>query len=82
MLLVSSIHFDLIISREVIHERHPLETTHIVNQDIRDREWELVFGTCNVQIAKVYTNQDLLVLLGDGNNVGNLIRTLLLLDET
>jgi len=80
MLLVSWIHFDLILSREAIHQGHPLETACIVNYDIRDREKKFIFGTSDIQIAEVNTNLKLPVLLGDENNVGNPIRMLLLLD--
>jgi len=58
MLLVSRIHFDFLISREVVHEGHPLETTRNINYDIRDWERELVFEISDVQIMKVYADLD------------------------
>ena len=81
MLLISWIHFDLIISREVIHEGHSLKALRIVNHDIHDQERKLIFGTSGAQITEVYTNLDLPVLLGDKNNVGNPITMLLLPEE-
>ena len=81
MLLVFWIYLDLIISGEAIHDGHPLETACIVNYDFRDRERELIFGTSSVQIAKVYTNLDLPVLLGDRNDIYHLIRMLFFPDK-
>jgi len=81
MLLIFWIHFDLIIFGEVVHKGHPLETAHIVNYDIPDRERKLVFRTSGVQIAEVYTNSNLSILFRDENNVGNPIKMLLLPDE-
>ena len=82
MLLVFWIHFDLIISREAIHEGHPLKTIRIVNYDICDWKRKLVFGISNVQVVEVDADSNLLILLKDKNNVGNSIRMLLLSDET
>ena len=82
MLLVFWMHLNLIIFREIIHEGHPHKIARIVNHDICDGKRELNFGISGVQIAKVYTNLDLLVLRGDKNNVGDPVRMLLLPDET
>ena len=81
MLLIFWIHLDLIIFGEVVHKGHPLETAHIVNYDIPDRERKLVFRTSGVQIAEVYTNSDLSILVREENNVDNPIKMLLLPDE-
>jgi len=81
MLFIFRIHFDLIVSRRYIHKRHPLETAHVVNHDIHDRERELIFGTSIIQITEVNADLDLSILLGDGNDVGYLVRILFFPDE-
>jgi len=82
MLFVTWIHLDLIISKKAVHEGYPLKIAHIINHNICDGERKLIFETSGVQIAKVYTNPDLYVLLGDRNNIGDPIMMLLLPDET
>jgi len=72
----------LIIFGESVHEGHHLKIARIINHNIRDGERELIFGTSGIQIAEVYTNLAIPVLLEDGNNVGDPIRMLLLPDKT
>ena len=70
MLLILWMHLDLVISRKSIHEGHPLKSTCIVDNDIRDWEREIVFRTCFIQVPEVDANPDFAILLHDGNDVG------------
>ena len=82
MLLIVRIHFDLIISRESIHQRHPLKPTRVVDHDIRDWKGKLSFRTRLIYITKINANPNLLIFLGNGDDIGYSIRVLFLPDET
>jgi len=78
MLLVLWVNFDLIVPWEAIHKRHSLKATCIVNHDVSDGQWELVFKACCIAITIVNTDPNFSILFKNGDNISNLIWMLLL----
>jgi len=62
--------------KKFVHEGHPLEIARIIDHNIYDQERKFIFGTCSIQIAEVDANLDLSILLGNGYNVGYLVRVM------
>ena len=73
---------DLIIPWKTIHERYSLESTGIVNHDISDGQWKLIFRTGGIEIAVIDINPDFFILFKNEDNIGNPIRVLLFPYET
>lgn len=69
MLLIIVIHLDLIVTCEPFNERHAFITTCVMNHDVGDELREFVIGTDLTKISKVDGDPDLLILLGDRNNI-------------
>ena len=63
---------------EAIHKRHSLKGIDVVNHDVSDGQWELVFRASCIKIAVVNTDLDFFILFKNGDNVSNPIRILLL----
>lgn len=63
MLLVIRVHLGLIIPRESVNEGHAFVTAYVVNHDVNDRKWILVFGTSFVEILKVNADMHLPIFL-------------------
>ena len=82
MLLILRVHLDLVIPGEAVYKGHPFEPARIVNNDVRDRERELIFRTRHIQIAKINADPNLPVFLGNGDDVGDLVGMLFLSDES
>src|ERR1044072_2976292 len=64
-------HFDLIVTRETIHEGENLVLSGVVNQYINIRKWKIVFRTCSVQISVVHTHTHFTILVRYGHHVHN-----------
>ena len=81
MLLIVKVHFNLIVPRESIHERHPFKLTHIFYHDIRDWKGELIFRSRLILITKINANSDLPIFLDNGDDIGYPIRVLFFPDK-
>ena len=60
-----------VVSKETIHEGKYLMTDAFINDLVNKRSWEVVLGTCQIQIVEVciYVNGALFLIRG--NRVGN-----------
>jgi hypothetical protein len=65
------VNLNLVIARESIHEGESFMAGAIVDNLIDERRWEVVFGTCIVEIAKIGANADRSLVFVDGYRVGN-----------
>ena len=79
--LIVRVHFNLIVPRESVHERHPFKPTHVVYHDIHDWKRELIFRIRLIQITKINADSDLPILLSDGDDIGYPSRVLFFPDE-
>src|ERR1043165_1134985 len=71
LLHVFGSHFDLIVTRETIHEGENLMLSGVVNQDINMRKWKIVFRTRFVQISVIHTHSYLAILLGHRHHISH-----------
>jgi hypothetical protein len=69
--LIGWVNLDLVIARESVHKGESLVAGAIVDNLIDERRWEIVFGTCIVEIAKVGANANGALFFVDGYRVGN-----------
>jgi len=81
MLFVFSVHLDLVVPREAIHKRHSLKATGVVNHDINDGQWKLIFRAGCIKIVIVNTDSDFFHSFKNGDNVSNPVQVLFLLYE-
>jgi hypothetical protein len=61
----------LVIARESVHKGESLMDGAIVDNLIDERRWEVVFGTCIIEIMKVGAYADRALFFVDGYRVGN-----------
>ena len=61
---------------KAIYKRYSLEAIGVVNHDVSDGQWELVFRACCIKIAIVSTDPDFFILFKNGDNVSNPIQML------
>ena len=61
----------MVIARESVHEGESLVAGAVVDNLINERRWKVVFGTCVIEIVKVYENADSALFFVDGYRVGN-----------
>ena len=62
---------NLIITRESVHKGESLVVDAVVDNLIDERRWKVVFGTCMIEIVKVYANVDSALFFVNGYRVGN-----------
>ena len=67
--LIGWVNLNLVIARESVHERKSLVAGAIVDNLIDERRWEVVFGTCIVEIAKVSANANGACFLSTGTGL-------------
>jgi hypothetical protein len=65
------VYLNLVIARESVHEGEGLVAGAVIDDLIDEGCWEVVFGTCIVEIAKVCADEDSALFLVDGYRVGN-----------
>ena len=70
-ILIGWVNLDLVVARESIHKGESFMADAIVDNLIDERRWEVVFGTCIVEIAKVGENANGALFFVDGYRVGN-----------
>lgn len=63
--------FDLIVTREPIHERKYQELSSVIYQYINMRKWEIILGTHSVQISIINTHPYLAILLRHMDDVSH-----------
>jgi hypothetical protein len=69
--LIGWVDLNLVIARESIHEGESLMAGAVVDNLIDERRWEVVLGTCVVEIAKFGANANRSLFFVDGYRVGN-----------
>jgi hypothetical protein len=69
--LIGWVDLNLVIARESVHEGESLVADAIIDNLIDERHWEVVLGTCVIEIAKVGANADRSLFFVDGYRVGN-----------
>jgi hypothetical protein len=62
---------NLVVAKESVHKGESLVASAVVDNVIDERRWKVVFGTCVIEIAKVYANADSALFFVDGYRVGN-----------
>jgi hypothetical protein len=62
---------NLVIAGESVHKGESLMASAVVDNLIDERHWKVVFGTCVIEITKVYANADSALFFVDGYRVGN-----------
>ena len=81
MLFVFWVHLDLVLPCKAIHKRHYLKATGIVNHDVNDGQWELVFRAGCIKIVVVNTDSNFSILFKKWDNVSNPVWVLLFTNE-
>src|ERR1044072_3574608 len=71
LLHVFGSHFDVIVTRETIHEGENFMLSGVLNQNINMRKWKIVFQTRLVQISVIHTHPYFTILLRYGYHVCN-----------
>ena len=61
----------MVIARESIHKGESLVVNTVIDNLIDKRRWEVVFGTCMIEIVKVRANTDSDLFFVNGYRVGN-----------
>jgi hypothetical protein len=69
--LIGRVNLNLVIARESVHERKSLVAGTVIDNLIDERRWEVVFGTCIINIEKVGANANGALFFVDGYRVGN-----------
>jgi hypothetical protein len=62
---------NLVIARESVHKGESLVAGVVVDNLMDERRRKVVFGTCVIEIVKVYANMDSALFFVDGYRVGN-----------
>ena len=71
LILIDWVNLDLVIARESIHKGKSLVVGAVIDNLIDERRWEVVLGTCIIEIAKVGANANGALFFVDGYRVGN-----------
>jgi hypothetical protein len=62
---------NFIIARESVHIGESLVANIVIDNLMDERHWKVVFGTCVIEIVKVYANADSALFFVNGYRVGN-----------
>jgi hypothetical protein len=62
---------NLVIARESIHKGESFVVGAVIDNLIDERHWEVVLGTCVIEIMKFDANANRSLFFVDGNGVGN-----------
>ena len=69
--LIGWVDLNLVIAKEFVHEGESLMVGTIIDDLIDEGRWEVVLGTCVIEIAKVDANVDGSLFFVDEYRVGN-----------
>ena len=74
LLHVFGCHLDLVVARETIHKGEDFVLCGVVNQNTDVGKWEVILGTCPVQVSVFHTHSCFTILLRCQNNISNPLR--------
>jgi hypothetical protein len=69
--LISWVDLNLVIARKSVHKGKSLMVGAVINNLINEQRWEVVLGTCIVEIVKIGANANRSLFFVDGYRVGN-----------